>query len=64
MSKAAPAPRPAPKPRNVKVRNGTAGCHDHDLCRLGGFTIFQKFEFDKVQLIHGAYHISKHGEGN
>ena len=28
---------------------------------LGGFTIFQKFEFDKVQLIHGAYQIPKHG---
>ena len=34
------------------------------ICLLGGFTIFQKFEFDLVQLIHGAYHISKHGEGN
>ena len=32
--------------------------------RLGGSTIFQKFEFDLVQLIHGAYHISKHSEGN
>lgn len=31
---------------------------------LGGSTIFQKFEFDLVQLIHGAYHISKHSEGN
>ena len=32
-----------------------------ELSRLGGFTIFQKFEFDLVQLIHGAYQISKHG---
>ena len=35
-----------------------------DIRRLGGSTIFQKFEFDLVQLIHGAYHISKHSEGN
>ena len=35
-----------------------------NLCALGGSTIFQKFEFDLVQLIHGAYHISKHSEGN
>ena len=31
---------------------------------LGGFTILQKCEFVKVQLIHGTYHKSKHGEGN
>ena len=35
-----------------------------NVCELGGSTIFQKFEFDLVQLIHGAYHISKHSEGN
>ena len=36
----------------------------YDVYTLGGSTIFQKFEFDLVQLIHGAYHISKHSEGN
>ena len=36
----------------------------HSISTIGGSTIFQKFEFDLVQLIHGAYHISKHSEGN
>ena len=37
---------------------------EKNISTLGGSTIFQKFEFDLVQLIHGAYHISKHSEGN
>ena len=53
MSKAAPAPRPAPKPRNVKVRNGTVGCHD--LCRYVDTSSDLRFKNIFPQIMRAVY---------
>ena len=55
MSKAAPAPRPAPKPRNVKVRNGTVGCHEYDLCRYVDTSSDLRFKNIFPQIMRAVY---------